>query len=115
MRKLSRGVLVLSSLIACGGGTFEMTADTPIGDFAIRYVKAPISTAFYEGLIAECIATVKALNADLDESRTDPPAGGDVRTICECASCPECCGEEPEEDSSEFMGPDGTIMLGGDP
>ena len=96
--------LVLVAAVSCGGGTFELTADTAVGDFAVRYIKVPVADQVCSDRLAECLATFEAMAADC-EPVTDASWGND-RTEAECSLCLECCG-------IPVMGDFGRAMLGG--
>jgi len=51
-------------LVGCSGGTFEVTADTAVGDFAVRYIKVPVRDRVCPDRLAECIAHVEMLGAE---------------------------------------------------
>jgi len=81
-------LLLVVFLVSCSGGTFEVTADTPVGDFAVRYIKVPVTDRVCQDRLAECVVHVEMLGN-------------------------ECI--ELEEGDPGFMGPDGSLMLGDEP
>ena len=104
---------VFVSLASCGGaGTYELELETPYGDATLRYIKVPVPDPVCQDRLAECLATVEMLN---DECVEEESSWGEMRNAVECDMCPECCGTELEEGDPGFMGPDATMMLGGEP
>tara|TARA_R100001594_G_scaffold28869_1_gene54197 strand:- start:1647 stop:1907 length:261 start_codon:yes stop_codon:yes gene_type:complete len=71
-------------LVSCSGGALEITADTPVGDFAVRYIKVPVTDLTCQDRLAECFLQIRVIQD-------------------ECIVL--------EEGDPGFMGPDGSMML----